>query len=390
MRTTLKRMMAAALALGLGAATIGARAAERELDYAAQDAAYQAIKQLSKLEIPTTGVAFLGLFGPDRDLASVFRAGLLRYPGAYQFYTRNEKEWNVLISEIEFGDRREDVMDKGTIQEFGQVKGVETLLYGEVREATVDADGTGVVRVVLSAADVETGEILWSGMIEGKYETAVAPPEVSKQLREAAIAAGSEAAEKLTANADKLADAKVYLLPLQGRSDQTAGISDIVLTELVQADVDSVEFFKPRVDAGDMRIVNRIAAELTGEDGIGDSVRQFARIQKQLDQLYEQEDAVAPEDSEPKYAVLVAKVTELKDADGNASVALTLEIQDLGNQMQSLWAANVRGEVEKGKIDDIKDEALGLLTVRNIAIAVGALVALVIIWRFMRLMTRAR
>jgi len=130
-------------------------AASREIDYAAEDAAVKTIQELTDRNISIRNIAFLGLSNDKGDLTSVFRSGLLRVPGMYSFFTRDDKEFDLLISEIEFGERREDVMDQTTIKKFGNIKGVDALLYGKVLEAAVEGKN-GIARVTLTLGDVET------------------------------------------------------------------------------------------------------------------------------------------------------------------------------------------------------------------------------------------
>jgi hypothetical protein len=145
----------------------------RAVDYAAGRAAAQLWERLVDSQLRELRIAFLPLFNDGSDgvapIYPVVRAELASQTGRHSFFTRDEAEWNRLIGEISFGASRADVMDAATIQRFGAVKGVEALLYGEVREASSTADGAGVVRLTLFLAEVATGQQLWSGNIEGAY-----------------------------------------------------------------------------------------------------------------------------------------------------------------------------------------------------------------------------
>lgn len=145
----------------------------RAVDYAAERAATQLWERLVDSQLRDLRIAFLPLFNDGSDdvapIYPVVRAELASQTGRHSFFTRDETEWNRLIGEISFGASRADVMDAATIQRFGAVKGVEALLYGEVREASSSPDGSGVVRLTLVLAEVATGQQLWSGNIEGAY-----------------------------------------------------------------------------------------------------------------------------------------------------------------------------------------------------------------------------
>lgn len=164
------------------------RAADRLVDYAAQKATQDAVKQIeAKLEqkgIDAGNIAFLPLFKDESGIYPVVRAELTGIDSGLEFFMREPEDWQKLVKEIEFGVKRADIMDKVTIQRFGSIEGVDALLYGEVREAGMK-DGMGVVRLSLVLADVETGEQIASANAEGvstELDAPVAETVISKLL----------------------------------------------------------------------------------------------------------------------------------------------------------------------------------------------------------------
>ena len=88
----------------------------------------------------------------------------------FALFTRSEATWDDLLKEIEWGDRREDVMNPATIQRFGKIEGVDAILYGRIWDRSVNLWSVlGRVRMSVHLADVETGQILCSsGTVDGE------------------------------------------------------------------------------------------------------------------------------------------------------------------------------------------------------------------------------
>jgi hypothetical protein len=89
---------------------------------------------------------------------------------AYGLFTRSDAAWNLLLQEIEWGVRREDVMNPETVQRFGKIEGVDAILYGIVWDQAVNLWSIrGHAKLSLILANVETGQELWrSGPLEGE------------------------------------------------------------------------------------------------------------------------------------------------------------------------------------------------------------------------------
>lgn len=256
--------------------------AAREIDYAIEDAAVKTIQELTDRNIAINNIAFVGLAADKGDLTATFRSGLLRVPGSYNFFTRDDKEFNILLSEIEFGDRRGDVMDQSTIKQFGKIQGVDALLYGKLQEATVEGTD-GIVRVVMTLANVETGQLLWSGSITGTYTTPTPRENINLQVIEAAVDAGKKLAEKL-AEKTNIPMTDVFLLPLVGK--MSADLSDMLSTEVISSNQNQSLSFFSEPSAVNTNTVRNLSYKLAGEGSSGVSQVQLGKVLQQLEQMY--------------------------------------------------------------------------------------------------------
>jgi len=88
----------------------------------------------------------------------------------YALFTRSDETWDMLLKEIEWGARRDDVMNPETVQRFGKVEGVEAILDGIGWDKSVNLWSIRAhVKVTLKLADVETGQTQWHcGPLEGE------------------------------------------------------------------------------------------------------------------------------------------------------------------------------------------------------------------------------
>lgn len=88
----------------------------------------------------------------------------------YGLFTREDQVWDELLREIEWDVRREDVMNPATVQKFGNVEGVDAILYGTIWDNSINLWSIrGHTKVSLVLADVETGQELWrSGPLAGE------------------------------------------------------------------------------------------------------------------------------------------------------------------------------------------------------------------------------
>lgn len=314
-------------------------AADRAIDYAAEDASVEMLKAFQSANVSVGRIAMLPLVNDTQHLYPVVRAELARYSGLYEFYVRDDREWNVLISEIEFGDRRGDTMDAATIQKFGRIPGVAALLYGSVREASVDAEGNGIVRLALTLAEVETGRQLWSGHVEGEYRKLMPP---SGTLTKAVVDASRKAVEQFKAARAGLGDVDIYLMPcVSGGTD----FSDFIRSEFIAAGGDGVRFYADLSAQKGQRMAMNLAREAEGGRMI--PMSSLTQLMKQLEAvggfLTDEGGKSAPVMKRQK-ALLLCRFGQVQDTrDLNLTrVGLNLQLVQMSDGRQ-LWGANADG-----------------------------------------------
>lgn len=365
MNMGIRRMLVAALLV-----TGSLQAAERAVDYAAEDAAVEALKALKVAQAKAGRIAVLPLSDDTENLYPVVRAELASYPGLYEFYTRNEAEWDTLLSEIEFADRRGDVMDATTIQKFGRIKGVEALLYGSVREASVDARGNGVVRLSLTLSEVETGRQLWSGNITGQY----APVrEASGAVLKAVINAAGQAAENLSGMKSRLGNLDIYLMPVVSDG---VDYSDFVRAELSSVQDDNLHIYNDL----SQRKGSKLAMNLAREFQRGDvPVSELTGMVKGL--------GLAEGAASRQQALMLIRFGHIEEKESIHLTEASLNFQLVNlNTGMDLWAVNVQGS----SVDKIKFLPWVLTWKKPILIGLGVLVVLGLVSGMFKGLTRPR
>ena len=99
----------------------------------------------------------------DGYVTAALEAAVTRSP--FKLYVRDTR-LDLLAGEIEFGDRKGDIMKPETVQRFGELEGVDAIIYGDIWDHTTNLWGTrGHVKAIVNMGVVETGENIWtSGM----------------------------------------------------------------------------------------------------------------------------------------------------------------------------------------------------------------------------------
>jgi len=134
------------------------------LDMAVDQACKQIADDISGQTLPNIkNVAIMPLWGEDKDqyVLETLKSRLTKT--SLSVMVRTDEEWNRLLGEIEWNTLREDIMNPQTVQKFGKIEGCDAILYGTVRQRSVNQwTFRAIVRMTVNLADVETGKIAWS------------------------------------------------------------------------------------------------------------------------------------------------------------------------------------------------------------------------------------
>ncbi|MEI6393916.1 MAG: hypothetical protein WCT12_22785 [Verrucomicrobiota bacterium] len=148
-----------------------------------------------------------------------------------------------VFKEIEWDERKDDILDPATLAKFGKLKAAKLLMYGVVREAT-GGNGRGYVEIEAHISSIETKQHLWGQVFARRFYTA---PEVTglvdldpgvRQLIRESFERGTTA---LKANA-KLKDTRtIAIVPLAGDMDR-------FITGLAESMVSKTQFMPKQLD----------------------------------------------------------------------------------------------------------------------------------------------
>ncbi|MEA2012302.1 MAG: hypothetical protein U9O87_04345 [Verrucomicrobiota bacterium] len=386
-------------------------AAEREIDYAAEDAAFKTIKELTKRKVDVKKIAFLGIAGA-KEMNFVFRGGLLRVPGEYEFITRDEAERRMSEmetdafsgSELELALMgQESTIDLDTFLSLEKTKkqGVEAYLYGKVLEATV-VDGSGIFRVTLTLQDLRSQKILWSGNIVGEHKI-MKLENISKGLLFAAENLGQNALKDLQEKISQIPDGNVFVLPLIGeKADQ---LTDTILSEIVAVGNTKLAFFSSPSNPQNKRVAHSIALDLAGAgSGTLPDMREIKRMMKQVEQVFDigtesgASGVTTKISKENLYMTGVVKNLEQKDNKAKDqkeySITVAFSLRNFKNN-QLLWGKTVTGQfidtAERTPDYKVKKAIKDNKTILMIAGGVvAALIALVLAIFILKKMTQIR
>ena len=395
---------AAALSLMLGAET------SRNLSYAIEDAAYQAVTRLNadgraahvkrvafvRLAMPKPGLAFK----VDAAESQTFEAALLSVPSKFQFvvHSSHQSDW-VEIDRI--FDQAEDFesWDPSTCPALKKLTLADTLLLAKIIDGTVDekTDNT-TIRVSLRLIEVSTARTLWGGNVEGVWKDA-GPENQALNIfaRRAMELAAADAVSKLPPSLDGYG---VFLLPLEGIGGRA--MTQVFLNALTAAGKqDRVRIYDlPGGNAAD-RMLARFLRERAGSGQAVDS-----SILRKI------EAASGGKAQGGKLAILTGMVTTgrifpetIVDPTGRPVDRLTgsftqarqnptlfevvadFKFRDINDQFRVVAAVSANGAYRHDVGSDFVEQLRSFVTVRN---AVVLVVILLLIWFVSHFMLRVR
>ena len=135
---------------------------------------------------------------------------------------KSDPFWDEVLAEVEWDERKADMLDAQTLVRFGKLKATQLLMYGFVREAT--ASGQRVfVEVELHVSSIETKEHLWGDVFAERIYTGDAIRgivEIDDAVRDVLADAFDKGRKSLGDAASRLAGVKTAaLVPLAGDVD---------------------------------------------------------------------------------------------------------------------------------------------------------------------------
>jgi len=210
-----------------------AHAFDDEVRQALQLAAEDVRAQLQASALPRTQTVSVLPLGGDQG---GYLEGLLKIAvtsaGLNYVEARQDPFWNEIMAEVEWDERKSDMLDAATISRFGKLKSTQLLLYGNLRAARQEGQRV-FVEIELHLSSIETKEHLWGTVVSrrfyqpGPIEGIIAlDPEVRAVLNEtiARGLASLKAAPKLSGIGT------VVVVPLAGDIDRyvTQRVIDMV------------------------------------------------------------------------------------------------------------------------------------------------------------------
>jgi hypothetical protein len=141
--------------------------------------------------------------------------------------------WDEVLKEVEWDQRKDDLLDAETIARFGKLKAARILLYGTVREAAADPRRADV-EVELHASSIETKQHLWGTILAKRiyYGTSELTGiiDLDPSVRRLLAEAFDEAAARVRASEKLKGVHSVALVPLAGDIDKfVTGLAEKML-----------------------------------------------------------------------------------------------------------------------------------------------------------------
>lgn len=150
-----------------------------------------------------------------------------------------------VFKEIEWDERKEDILDAATLAKFGSLKAPKLLMYGVVREAT-GGNGRGYAEIEVHVSAIETKQHLWGQVFARRFYNAPdlvglveMDPDVRKLIRDS-FERGATALK----GASKLKDIRtIAIVPLAGDMDR-------FVTGLAESMISKTQFTPRQLDTG--------------------------------------------------------------------------------------------------------------------------------------------
>lgn len=410
----MKRAILASLALAT-AIGIEAGAATREASLALEDAAFQAAMRMdgdARVAGKIKRIAFAKLWGAGTD-GSAFALGggntatiesaLGAVPCSFDFvlHSSRDEQWKLIDETF---DQAEDFDDYNPAShpELKQFALCDGLLLAKLVDGLADpAAGTASARVAFKLVETATATVVWSGVVEGRYDP---PGPEEADLNPQARAAMEDAAAKIAAALPaSLEGYSIYVLPLEGRGGRS--MAQLLFAALSKAGrQDEIRLHELPVDTAEDRMLARYLREFGASGAAVDSsvlrnlesraVRGDSPAKAALMTGSVSVGRVYPETVvDPTGKALDELTGSLTPARGNPTVFevnADVKIRDVRDAFRVLAAASETGTWRREVGGEFWEQVRALATVRNAGLLLAALVVLWMVSALFRRMTHVR
>ena len=232
----MKKSLTTVFAAAVAAAGMALAQNDDFVHLALKDAVEDARASLAGSKIPAgEPVAILPVSGDvGGNVAGLLKNALVA-AGKNCVEGKEDPMWASILKEIEWDERKEDILDAATLDKFGKLKSAKYLLYGCVRRLASDARFS-LVELELHCSRIATKEHVWGGSFVRRHYAPDADPEGRSRIPDdvrAALVKGirGEIAKSLAASKKLGAVKKVAMLPVFGDADRyTEGLFRDVLS----------------------------------------------------------------------------------------------------------------------------------------------------------------
>ena len=134
---------------------------------------------------------------------------------------RSDPFWDEIMAEVEWDERKDDMLDPSTIDKFGKLKSTQWLIYGTVREAR-DTGRMVYVELELHMSSIETKEHVWGDLVAQRYyreEGVTGIIDLDTELRNTLREMLSGVAASLQASSRVQSVSKIAIAPIAGDVD---------------------------------------------------------------------------------------------------------------------------------------------------------------------------
>ena len=406
MKMTKPLMLCAATALSL---TLRAET-PRNLSYAIEDAAFQAVTRLNtdarvasvkriafvRLGAPRPGLAFK----IDTSESQVFEAALLSVPSRFQFvvHSGHDADWAEIDRIFDQADDFES-WDPSSCPELKKLKLADTLLLAKVVDGAQDRNaGKVTLRVVLRLIEVATARQLWGGNVEGVWQDA--GPE-NEQLTLEARRTLEDAAKKAVAQLPASLDGYgVFLLPFEGAAGRA--MTQIFLNELTAAGRQAkiAVYDLPNGSVADRQLARFLRERAGTSQALDESIlkKVETRAAAQGKKLALLTGMVTVGNVEPKTIVdptgfldaVTASRTDVKERPIRFTIVADFKFRDITDNFKVLAAVKGEGEYVRDVAQEVGDQFKSFVTARNVVIAAGCVLGLFILFFLFGRMRRVR